>query len=259
MVTPPVTPPGVSVTGVTAAEPSATGTAQAAFTVSLSKASTTPVTIGYATANGTATAGTDYTATTGTLNFAPGVTSQKINVPILADTTVETAETFTVTLSKPTGATITTATATGTITNTAVTPVTSSGTGTTYSITATGPDIAGFNPAKDKLDLGDVSVHNFIVVDTPEGVGFRSPWTGETAVLQGVSLGQLTFDNFAPIINDHLRQDLSGALAWEREGGGEGDATLKWTPGREKAVLFALAPGWLRRHAFLCPRCRNRP
>ena len=216
VVTPPVTPPGVSVTGVTAAEPSATGTAQAAFTVSLSKASTTPVTIGYATANGTATAGTDYTATTGTLNFAPGVTSQKINVPILADTTVETAETFTVTLSKPTGATITTATATGTITNTAVTPVTSSGTGTTYSITATGPDIAGFNPAKDKLDLGDVSVHNFIVVDTPEGVGFRSPWTGETAVLQGVSLGQLTVDNFAPIINDHLRQDLSGALAWER-------------------------------------------
>ncbi|MGB2811327.1 MAG: cellulose binding domain-containing protein, partial [Mycobacterium sp.] len=90
VVTPPVTPPGVSVTGVTAAEPSATGTAQAAFTVSLSKASTTPVTIGYATANGTATAGTDYTATTGTLNFAPGVTSQKINVPILADTTVET-------------------------------------------------------------------------------------------------------------------------------------------------------------------------
>ena len=212
--TPTTTPPGVSVAGVTAAEPSATGTAQAAFTVSLSKASTTPVTIGYATANGTATAGTDYTATTGTLTFAPGVTSQKINVPVLADTAVETAETFTVTLSKPTGATITTATATATITNTAVTPVT--GTGRTYSITATGPDIAGFNPAKDKLDLGDVSVHNFIVVDTPEGVGFRSPWTGETAVIQGVSLGQLTVDNFAPIINDHLRQDLSGALAWER-------------------------------------------
>ena len=212
--TPTTTPPGVSVAGVTAAEPSATGTAQAAFTVSLSKASTTPVTIGYATANGTATAGTDYTQATGTLTFAPGVTSQKINVPVLADTAVETAETFTVTLSKPTGATITTATATATITNTAVTPVT--GTGRTYSITATGPDIAGFNPAKDKLDLGDVSVHNFIVVDTPEGVGFRSPWTGETAVIQGVSLGQLTVDNFAPIINDHLRQDLSGALAWER-------------------------------------------
>ncbi|MFN0143100.1 MAG: Calx-beta domain-containing protein [Mycobacterium sp.] len=130
VVTPPVTPPGASVAGVTAAEP-ASGTAQAAFTVSLSKASTTPVTIGYATTNGTATAGADFTATTGTLTFAPGVTSQQINVPILADTAVESSETFTVTLSNPTGATIAGATATGTITNTPVTvtppPTTGSG------------------------------------------------------------------------------------------------------------------------------------
>ena len=212
--TPPVvtpTPPTVSVGKVTVAEP-ASGTAQAAFTVTLSKASTTPVTIRYATANGTATAGTDYTATSGTLSFAPGVTAQQITVPIAADTATETAETFTVTLSNPTGATITGATATGTITNTAV----ATGTGKVYNVTATGPDVTGFNPARDKLDFGDVSVHNFIVVDTPDGVGFRSPWTGETAVIQGVSLGQLTVDNFAPIINDHLRQDLSGALAWER-------------------------------------------
>ena len=211
--TPTVTTPGASVVGVTAAEPTAGATSTANFAVTLSKASTTPVSIGYATSNGTATAGVDYTATSGTLSFAPGVTSQQIKVAVLADATVETNETFTVTLSKPVGATLTTATATGTITNTPVAPVPS--TGTTYSITATGPDIVGFNPAKDKLDLGDVSVHNFIVVDTADGVGFRSPWTGETAVLQGVSLGQLTVDNFAPIINDHLRQDLSGALAWE--------------------------------------------
>ena len=89
-------------------------------------------------------------------------------------------------------------------------------TGTIHPVTTSGPDIVGFDPAKDKLDLGDVSVHNFIVVDTPEGVGFRNPWSGETAVVQGVSLGQLTADSFTPIINDHLRQDLSGALAWEQ-------------------------------------------
>ncbi|MDA2992052.1 MAG: cellulase family glycosylhydrolase, partial [Actinomycetota bacterium] len=88
--------------------------------------------------------------------------------------------------------------------------------GTTYSVTTTGPDIVGFDPTRDKLDFGDVSVHDFIVVDTPDGVGFRSPWTGETSVIQGVSLGQLTVDSFTPIINDHLRQDLSGALAWEQ-------------------------------------------
>ena len=126
------TPPGASVGNVTVAEP-ASGTAQATFTVTLSKASTTPVTIGYATANGTATAGADYTATTGTLTFAPGVTSQQISVPILRDTTVEPSETFTVTLSNPSGATITTATATGTITDTP--PPTTAGSGTvTYAV-----------------------------------------------------------------------------------------------------------------------------
>ena len=76
-------------------------------------------------------------------------------------------------------------------------------------------DIIGFDPARDKLDFGDVSVHNFIVVDTPTGVGFMDPWSGETIIIQGVSLGQLTIDSFTPIQNDHLRQCLSGALAWE--------------------------------------------
>ncbi|SHO67271.1 chitinase [Pseudoxanthobacter soli DSM 19599] len=87
--------------------------------------------------------------------------------------------------------------------------------GTLYHVSSTGQDIVGFDPARDKLDLGDVSVHNFIVIDTPEGVAFMNPWSGEKQVIVGVSLGQLTIDSFAPIQNDHLRQDLSGALAWE--------------------------------------------
>ncbi|WP_205666092.1 Calx-beta domain-containing protein [Aquabacter cavernae] len=89
-------------------------------------------------------------------------------------------------------------------------------TGRIFQISTTGADIVGFDPARDKLDLGDVSVHNCIVVDTPEGVGFMNPWSGEMAVVVGVSLGQLTIDSFVPVINDHLRQDLSGALAWEQ-------------------------------------------
>lgn len=75
--------------------------------------------------------------------------------------------------------------------------------------------IQDFDPAHDKLDLGDNSVHAFIVVDTPEGVAFMDPWSGREVVLAGVSLGQLTVDSFVPVQNDHLRQDLSGALAWE--------------------------------------------
>ncbi|SFJ09152.1 Calx-beta domain-containing protein [Albimonas pacifica] len=86
--------------------------------------------------------------------------------------------------------------------------------GTVFQVVQGGGDVIGFDPSRDKLDLGDVSVHNFIVVDTPAGAGFMDPWSGETTVIQGVSLGQLTVDSFLPVINDHLRQCLAGALAW---------------------------------------------
>ena len=113
--TPPTTP-SLSIADTTVAEGN-TGTSNATFTVTLSKPSTTPVTVNYSTSNGTATARSDFTATTGTLTFAAGVTSQTINVKVTGDTTVEPDETFTVALSSPTGATISRATATGTITN----------------------------------------------------------------------------------------------------------------------------------------------
>jgi chitinase len=87
--------------------------------------------------------------------------------------------------------------------------------GRIFQLTSGGPDITGFDPARDKLDLGPVTVHNGIIVDTPSGVGIMNPWSGEIAIVVGVSLGQLTIDSFVPVINDHLRECLSGALAWE--------------------------------------------
>ena len=65
----------------------------------LSAASGKPITVDYSTSDGTATAGSDYTADTGTITFAPGVTTQNIAVGVLADTTDEVNETVTVTLS----------------------------------------------------------------------------------------------------------------------------------------------------------------
>ncbi|PRC51841.1 hypothetical protein C6A85_61995, partial [Mycobacterium sp. ITM-2017-0098] len=73
--------------------------------------------VAYATSNGTATAGSDFTAKSGTVTFAAGVTSQQISVAVVGDTVVESNETFTVTLSSPTGATIADGSAVGTITN----------------------------------------------------------------------------------------------------------------------------------------------
>jgi hypothetical protein len=93
------------------------GTTPFTFTVTLSASSASTVTVNYATANGTATAGSDYVATSGVLTFAPGITTQPITVLVNGDMVVEPDETFTVTLSTPTNATIATAQGTGTILN----------------------------------------------------------------------------------------------------------------------------------------------
>ena len=75
--------------------------------------------VGYATSDGTATAGSDYTATSGTLTFAAGETSRTVAVTVLDDSVDEQSETFTLTLSNASGgnAYIADATATGTIEN----------------------------------------------------------------------------------------------------------------------------------------------
>ena len=85
------------------------------FTVELSPPSTETVTVDWATSGGTATSGTDFTAGTGTLTFTAGVTEQTFTVATIEDVTDQKNETFTVTLSNATNATISGATATGTI------------------------------------------------------------------------------------------------------------------------------------------------
>lgn len=64
------------------------------------------MTVNYATSNGTATAGSDYTATSGTLTFNPGQTSRTFTVPIIDDSLNEVDETVNLTLSNPSNATL---------------------------------------------------------------------------------------------------------------------------------------------------------
>ena len=87
------------------------------FTVKLSKASASTVTVNFATANGTALAGSDYLAKSGVLTFAPGQTSKTVVVQVKGDTVVEPNETFFVKLSGATHATIADNSGTGTIQN----------------------------------------------------------------------------------------------------------------------------------------------
>ena len=92
--------------------------AQLRFDVSLDRAAVEPVTVDYATSDGTATAGADYTATSSTLSFAAGETQKTITVAVLDDAHDEGTETLTLTLSNAQGAAIDDATATGRIINT---------------------------------------------------------------------------------------------------------------------------------------------
>ncbi len=110
----------------------------ATFTVTLSGSPGAAVVVDYATAAGTATAGSDFTTTSGTLTFAANTTdlSQTFTVSVSTDSIVEGSESFTATLSAnasnplPTGFSLGTATATATITAAGSATVSISGGGT---------------------------------------------------------------------------------------------------------------------------------
>ena len=111
-----LTPPSITINDVAVVEGNS-GTSTATFTVSLAPAIAQPVTVNYATANGTAASGSDYAATSGTLTFDPSMTTRTISVAITGDATFEQNETFFVNLSQPTNATIADPQGAGTIVN----------------------------------------------------------------------------------------------------------------------------------------------
>jgi hypothetical protein len=101
----PVSLPALSIDDVSVVEGNS-GTTNATFNVTLSPPSTGTVTVAWATADGTATAGSDYTAGSGTLTFPPGTTTAPVTVAVRGDTASEPPETFFVDLSGASGATI---------------------------------------------------------------------------------------------------------------------------------------------------------
>ena len=168
-------PPGGNVpSGSIRPNPSASPAVPGGGTVAPSAVSA--VTVQYATTNGTATAGQDYTATLGTLSFGVGETTKTITIPILSDAVDEVAETFTVTLSNPSGgATLgTPSTATVTISEVDTTPcqtfLTASipaGTNVLPVISQTGcsvGDTVAIDPGQPNEDRGTILGFGSIVV-----------------------------------------------------------------------------------------------
>jgi hypothetical protein len=146
--------PSVSINDVSLNEGN-TGTTNFTFNVTLSAASSQTITVGFATADGTATAGSDYVANSGTVTFNPNVTSQPITVLVNGDTTVEPNETFFVNLSNPTNATIADNQGLGTIVN-------DDGAGCTYSL----------NPTSQNFPVGGGS--NSVQVITQAGCAWTA-------------------------------------------------------------------------------------
>jgi uncharacterized repeat protein (TIGR01451 family) len=109
-------PPNLTIDDVGVLEGDA-GQTDAVFTVRLSGATAIPASVQFATANGTALAGSDYFTTNGTLTFVPGTNSQTLRVRVRGNTVNESNETFFVNLTAPVDATIARAQAVGTITN----------------------------------------------------------------------------------------------------------------------------------------------
>jgi predicted outer membrane repeat protein len=82
------------------------GSTIAVFNVTLSETNTQAVTVAFQTANGTAVAGADYTATSGTLTFPPGTSARTVPVSVASDALDEDDETFSLVLSSPVNATL---------------------------------------------------------------------------------------------------------------------------------------------------------
>lgn len=145
---------------LTIADASVTEGSNLVFTVTLSPASTGTVTVDYASVDGTgangALSGTDYTSVSGTLTFAAGETSKTVSVPTTDDAVYEGTETFSVTLSAPSHATLGTGSAIGTITDNEVQP-------TVQFASAVSSGVENVTPASITVSLSGASASTIAV------------------------------------------------------------------------------------------------
>jgi hypothetical protein len=107
--------PSISISSVT--QPVATSPTKMVFNLALSQALAVPVTVQFQTVDGTALAGQDYTAQSGTLTFVPGSTTAAITVAVLGNLYAEPAKSFSINLTNPSGVFANPSQVTGTIQN----------------------------------------------------------------------------------------------------------------------------------------------
>ncbi|WP_236721457.1 Calx-beta domain-containing protein [Trichormus sp. NMC-1] len=213
------------------------------YTVTLSNTSTQTITVNYATSNGTAIAGSDYTSKTETLTFNPGITTQSIILPILNDSINEANETFTLTLTSPTNASLgTKASAITTITDTLIASATTTLPTNVENLTLTGTTaINGTGNASNNVLTGNSAnntltglngndTYSFVantalgtdkIVETTTGGIDTIDFSGTTAPVN-VNLGVIT----SQTVNSNLKLILSANNVIENATGGTGNDRL---------------------------------
>ena len=179
--------PGIAINDVSLNEGNS-GTTAFTFSVNLSSPSAQSVSVNYGTANGTAAAGSDFIAASGTITFNPNEMSKPVTVLINGDTAVEPNETFLVNLSNPGNATISDNQGVGTIINDdstvctySINPTSQSfpASGSSNSVQVTAPGGCAWTAVSNSLaDSGNVAV-NASLLNLPFGVNLlKSTTTG---------------------------------------------------------------------------------
>jgi hypothetical protein len=225
----------------------AKSTGAATLQVVRTNGSTGPVTVDFATANGTALSGTDYAAANGTLSWADGdTTSKPITVPLLNNGAAQNSRTFAVNLSNPVYASLG-AQSSATVTLTAASP--SPAPTATASPNATPSPTPGGSPTPQPSQLGNISsrvnvgtgnnvlIAGFIVTGTqPKKVIIRA--IGPSLPIAGVLAD--------PVLELH---DAAGQLLAVNDNWGESpnsqaiiDSTVPPTHNKESAIVATLAP-----------------
>ena len=212
--------PALSIDDVTVAEDAGS----ASIAVTLDQAGTETVTVDYATADGTAAEGSDYTATAGTLTIAAGSVAATITVPILDDALDEPIEAFTVALGDAGGATVADGEATATITDNDV-PALSIG-------DVTVAEDAGSASIAVTLDQAGTET---VTVDyaTADGTAAEGSDYTATAGTLTIAAGSVAATITVPILDDALDEPIEAFTVALGDAGGatvaDGEATATIT------------------------------
>ena len=192
-----------------------------AFAVTLDRAATGTVAVDYATADGTAPAGADYTATSGTLTFRAGESSQTIEVAVLDDSHDESEETLTLTLSNASGGRLTDARATGTIENTDPLPR---------------AFMARFGRTAAVHVVEQVQER----IEAPREVGFEAQFAGRQ--LRPGMVRELAVEFLSQLAPSAGTNRVGAGAHGSRAGSPVADASLLGTPGLANGTIVAADP-----------------